>query len=470
MVFSSNLFIFGFMPIFFAAYYLAPGWARNGLVLLASLSFYTFGAGPIVVILILSIIVNYLAARAIETSLGQSARLIFCLTVILNVVALFYYKYADFAWHVANNLSDGLLQRSGFVQPDVPLPIGISFFTFQALSYVADVYTKHCRSEPSIIRFGMYHSLFPQLIAGPIVRYVEIYDEIASREIRLQEISEGCTRFIIGLAKKVIIADHAGKIADRIFDLGTSQLTPAVAWLGAVAYGIQILFDFSGYSDMAIGLGRLIGFHFPENFADPYLSRNVTEFWRRWHMTLSRWFRDYVYIPLGGNRRGLFRTYLNLLIVFFLCGLWHGAGYTFVVWGLFHGTFLAAERILAHRWNITPQGICGQIYTLLAVTVGWVFFRSNDLTQSILFLKEMAFIDRHELRIRDAIAYLPRDLTCYLVAGIILAVIPMPKILTASTSNTGALILQRTVLLLLFVYSAATLSGSTFSPFIYFRF
>jgi alginate O-acetyltransferase complex protein AlgI len=471
MIFSSNLFIFGFMPLFFAVYYLTPWSAKNALVLLVSLFFYEFGAGQIVIVLIFSIIVNYVAALAIESSGGILRRSAFWIAVVINVVALFYYKYFDFAWHAVNELSSGTLQRIGLPEPQVALPIGISFFTFQALSYIADVYTKHCSAERSFIRFGMYHSLFPQLIAGPIVRYVEIRNEIAFRNISLTELTEGWTRFAIGLAKKTIVADHAGQIADQIFGLGAPQLTPTTAWLGAVAYGVQILYDFSGYSDMAIGLGRLLGFHFPENFDDPYLSRSMTEFWRRWHMTLARWFRDYLYIPLGGNREGPIRTYVNLVIVFFLCGLWHGAGFTFIVWGLFHGAFLAGERIAMHRWTVAPRGVLGQVYTLAAVTIGWVLFRSRDLAQAAVFLKEMAFADTRGHGSAAALQFLPGDRACYLVIGIIIAVVPMRKqFLTVPASSAAGIILQRGTVLLLFIYSAALLSEGTFNPFIYFRF
>jgi alginate O-acetyltransferase complex protein AlgI len=470
MIFSSSLFIFGFMPVFFAVYYLMPRPAKNALILLASLCFYEFGAGAVVVVLVVSIVLNYFAARAIEISDGRQRRLFLWLAVAANVLGLFFYKYIGFAWEVANDFTGGALAQHGFAAPDVTLPIGISFFTFQALSYIADVYTKHCPAEQSVVRFGMYHSLFPQLIAGPIVRYVEIRDEIARRLISLTEITEGLTRFAIGLAKKTIIADHAGHVADRIFGLDSSQLTPTLAWLAAVAYGIQILFDFAGYSDMAIGLGRLLGFHFPENFADPYLSRSMTEFWRRWHMTLSRWFKDYVYIPLGGNRKGAVRTYINLVVVFFLCGLWHGANYTFIAWGLFHGAFLAGERFALHRWSIAPRGVFGQIYTLLAVTIGWVLFRSATFAQAAAFLKEMSFVGGHGFGLADAPPFLPLDEGGYLAIGIVLAVVPMRKILTVPVLHASGLILQRTAAILLFIYSAATLSEGTFNPFIYFRF
>ena len=470
MVFSSNLFVFGFMPVFFAVYYLTPRPAKNALVLLVSLGFYEFGAGSVVLVLIASIVLNYTAGLAIETSGGRWRWLFFWSAVTVNVLGLFYYKYLGFAWGIADAVTDGALAHAGFAAPDVVLPIGISFFTFQAVSYIADVYTGHTPAERSFIRFGMYHSLFPQLIAGPIVRYVEIRREIGSRAVSLAEITDGLTRFAIGLAKKTIIADHAGLIADQVFGCDSAHLTPALAWLGAVAYGIQILFDFSGYSDMAIGLGRLLGFHFPENFADPYLSRNMTEFWRRWHMTLSRWFRDYLYIPLGGNREGALRTYANLVVVFFLCGLWHGAGYTFVAWGLYHGAFLAGERYVLHRWALAPRGIPGQVYTLCAVTVGWVLFRSTTMTQAGLFLREMFLLETPGSSAADVVRFLPADRAGCLAAGIVLAVVPVRKLFAFPDSNIAGLVLRRVATLLLFVYSAALLSEGTFNPFIYFRF
>lgn len=362
------------------------------------------------------------------------------------------------------------MAQHGLTAPQIALPIGISFFTFQALSYIADVYTGHTPAEPSLLRFGMYHSLFPQLIAGPIVRYVEIREEIAARAISLTELTEGLTRFAVGLGKKVIIADHAGRIADAVFGLHAAQLTPLLAWLGAVAYGIQILFDFSGYSDMAIGLGRLLGFHFPENFVDPYRSQSVTEFWRRWHMTLSRWFRDYLYIPLGGNRRGAVHTYVNLTVVFALCGLWHGAAYTFIVWGLFHGAFLASERFVLHRWNSQPRGYFGQLYTLIAITCGWVLFRAADLTQAGMFFRQMRVIEGHHESWAVDWQILPADQAFYLLLGIVLALFPVRAAFGLDRFGDAGLALKRLATLLLFVIAAAALSEGTFNPFIYFRF
>jgi alginate O-acetyltransferase complex protein AlgI len=469
MVFSSNLFVFGFMPIFFGAYYLVPESWKNPLIFLASIVFYAFGAGPVVAVLIFSVTINYGAAIGIASNTGRLRQLIFWLAVIANLAALFYFKYFNFAWQVANGFTEKWLELDAFRNVEVALPIGISFFTFQALSYIADVYSGHCPVEKSVIRFGMYHTLFPQLIAGPIVRYVEIRSEVAKRNISMSLVAEGLTRFAIGLGKKTIIADNVGRIADQIFGLNNSQVLPSVAWLGATAYGIQILFDFSGYSDMAIGLGRLLGFHFPENFNHPYLSQNITEFWRRWHMTLSRWFRDYLYIPLGGNRRGPARTYLNLVIVFFLCGLWHGAGFTFVAWGLFHGAFLAGEHFARNCKMPLPKGLPGQVYTLVVVSAGWILFRSSDLTQAGTFLREMLFVDPRGFGAANVLSFLPRDRACYLLIGVAIAILPL-RTPFAPGDQLTSLILQRAATLLLFVYSAAMMSEGTFNPFIYLRF
>jgi alginate O-acetyltransferase complex protein AlgI len=275
--------------------------------------------------------------------------------------------------------------------------------------------------------------------------------------------------FAIGLFKKTGLADGIQPLVALAF---SPEAMPSFdqAWIGALAYTFQLYFDFSGYSDMAIGLGRLLGFHFPENFNDPYLSASMTEFWRRWHMTLSHWFRDYLYIPLGGNRKGPLRTYVNLVVVFLLCGLWHGAGYTFIVWGLFHGAFLAGERFVQHRWALAPRGLLGRSYTLIAVIVGWVLFRSNDLTQAGGFLKAMALAGPSGQGAANALQFLPADRACYLIVGIILAVVPLGRPLSLPASSTAGLVAQRAATLLLFVFAAAMLSEGTFNPFIYFRF
>jgi alginate O-acetyltransferase complex protein AlgI len=470
MVFSSNLFVFVFIPAFFFIYYVLPARFKNPFILVVSLFFYEFGAGYVVLFLIVSILLNYFTGRAIESSTTAVRHAWFWSAVAINVGALVYYKYAGFIWEIGNDATAGSLAAHGFGRPEVTLPIGISFFTFQGLSYIADIYLRHSKSARTLDEFGMYHSLFPQLIAGPIVRFVEIREEIEKRRISLDMVSAGLMRFTIGLAKKIVIADNVGIIVDAIFKLDAAQLSPSAAWLGVAAYAIQILFDFSGYSDMAIGLGLMLGFHFPENFDAPYQASSVTEFWRRWHMTLTRWFRDYVYIPLGGNRAGRLRTYLNLVTVFFLCGLWHGAAYTFVIWGLFHGALLIIERVLRQQWNVVPSGLVGQVWTLLMVLVGWVFFRSTSLSQAMAFLGHMTLLAGHKAGIPTAINFLPPDRALYLLLGIVIALTPLQRLFVGSVSTLPTAAAARLASLLLFVYTVIQLSANTFNPFIYFRF
>ena len=469
MVFSSNLFVFGFIPIFFFIYYIIPHKYRNIFILTASLLFYEFGANTAVIILAESIIFNYFAGRVLENANdGATRNIILFFVVAINLGFLIYYKYSQFFWDILNSVTTNALVNHQFVRPDIALPIGISFFTFQAISYVTDIYSRHCKAARNIVDFGMYHSLFPQLIAGPIVRYSEIESSIAERKITIDIVSNGLSRFAIGLAKKVIIADHVGAIADSIFKLPVDSLSPSLAWLGAAAYTLQIYYDFSGYSDMAIGLGMLLGFHFPENFNHPYRSHNITEFWRRWHMTLSRWFRDYLYIPLGGNRKHNYRTYFNLFIVFFICGLWHGAGYTFLVWGLFQGTLLMIERYALNKWNIIPNGIVGQSYTLLMLMIGWVFFRSTSLTEAFSFLGNMFSLTNHTINSPDLYAVASMDQLFFLLVGALIAIVPIKDYFPSQ--HTAILAFRYAANLLLFVYAMALLSVNTFNPFLYFRF
>lgn len=354
--------------------------------------------------------------------------------------------------------------------PKLELPLGISFFTFQALSYIADVYTHKVVPARSPLNFGMYHSLFPQLIAGPIVRYVEIADAVHYRETTLGRTSEGICRFCIGLGKKLIIADTVGSIADKIFALPSNELTFALAWLGLVCYTLQIYFDFSGYSDMAIGLGRLFGFDFPENFNQPYRSRSITEFWRRWHMTLSRWFRDYVYVPLGGNRRGPWRTYRNLVIVFFLCGLWHGAAYTFVVWGLYHGGLLIIERLYVARFGELPRGPLAWATTLLLVMIGWVFFRSATLPDAFNYIFVLFGLVQNEGAVWMQ-TYLTGEAVIVLGVGLFLALAPYEEnVLWRLEGSRLSIASKGGTAIVVFFYSIILLSFRSFNPFIYFRF
>ncbi len=468
MVFSSNLFVYGFIPVFFALYYLTADRHKNAILLLGSVLFYTFGAGTAVWVLIVSILFNHLAAVALDRSAGRLRDAIFWISVAANLSFLLHYKYATF---LSVNLT-ALLRWVGLPHADQPLggelPIGISFYTFQAISYIADVYTRHVRPARRLLDFAAYHTLFPQLIAGPIVRYSEVCDAMTSRRHSLQGTAEGAVRFSIGLAKKTLLADPAGVVADVVFGGGGAGVqSSAIAWLGAVAYTLQIYYDFSGYSDMAIGLGRMLGFSFPQNFRQPYQAHSVTEFWRRWHMTLSRWFRDYLYIPLGGNRKGQLLTYMNLLAVFLLCGLWHGAGWTFVVWGLYHGTLLAVERALKQRWGIVPHGVGGAAATFVLVMLGWVIFRADSLTAAVEYLAMMFGLRPAALEPLAILKLVEGDRLPALAVGLLL--ITHPSAQTPEGGRTlSPLALSGAVILLL--ASLVTLATATFNPFIYFRF
>ena len=379
---------------------------------------------------------------------------------------LFYYKYTRFLWGAA----DPLLQFASIdigPPPLIDLPIGISFFTFQALSYIADVFRNVTKPARTLVDFAAYHSLFPQLIAGPIVRYVEVENDLYRRRLSLDGFADGLFRLCLGLGKKLILADPMGALTDSVFGLPGNELTAAVAWVGVTAYTLQIYYDFSGYSDMAIGLGRMLGFNFPENFNLPYRSQSITEFWRRWHMTLSRWFRDYLYIPLGGNRRGNERTYANLFVVFFMCGLWHGAGYTFVVWGLYHGALLTAERLYTKRIGPLPTGPLPWVTTLVLVMIGWVFFRATDIGQAMHFLLTMFGFVRADVTYYGLATYLTlRNLTFLLIGGA-LALSPLEQFSMRLDRQPA---LRGIAATLIFVYATAILSVYSFNAFIYFRF
>lgn len=358
MVFSSVLFLFYFFPVVLFCYFIAPKELRNAILLLASLLFYAWGEPKFIAVLLLSILINYLAGICIHISQGTVlAKLSLTVSLLANLGILGFYKYANFGVGIVNRVMGRIPAWQAIPAVSVALPIGLSFFTFQGLSYVIDVYRGVAPVQKNPLYIALYISLFPQLVAGPIVRYTDIQREIGERKSSLDDIAQGAERFILGLSKKVMIADVLAAVSDSIFSTPVDGLDWPVAWLGAVCYTLQIFFDFSGYSDMAIGIGRIFGFHFLENFNLPYISTSVTEFWRRWHISLSRWFRDYLYIPLGGNRRG--NVYVNLLIVFICTGLWHGAAFTFLFWGLWHGFFLIAERVGKRRgWAVhVPAGI-----------------------------------------------------------------------------------------------------------------
>jgi alginate O-acetyltransferase complex protein AlgI len=380
MLFTSLYFLFFYLPLTAALYYAVPHAWRNAVLLIASCWFYLWGEPHLCGVLALSIGINYGFGRALQACCQspQRSRWVLGAAAALNVGALLWYKYAAFAASSCN----AVFMAWGLQPLRVPrahLPVGISFYTFHALSYLTDVYRQKTAAQRSLPRFALYLLLFPQLVAGPIVRYHAICAQLGRRRIALEAVAAGCQRFVLGLAKKTLLANRFAQVADDVFALPSSQLSCALAWLGAVAYMLQIYFDFSGYSDMAIGLARLFGFEFPENFSAPYGSRSITEFWRRWHISLSAWFRDYVFIPLGGSRGSALQTHRNLLTVFILCGLWHGANWTFVVWGLFHGLLLVGEKSLgSSTLGRLPAGV-QRAYTLLAVLFGWVLFRAESL-------------------------------------------------------------------------------------------
>jgi alginate O-acetyltransferase complex protein AlgI len=467
--FNSQVFLYLFLPAVLAGYYVVPVLLRlrgspgrtflNALLFAASVLFYAWGEREFVAVLLGSLAVNYAWANAIERDhrRGRSGKLPLAAAIVFDLGLLVGFKYTPF---LAANLSAAseFLGGSSIPVPEVHLPIGVSFFTFQAMSYVLDVSRREVPAQRNFLLFGLYVFLFPHLIAGPIVRYRDIADQLAGRRPSLDQFAAGVRRLSAGLAKKVLLADTFAKVVDDVFKMPAHELTTSAAWLGAGCYALQIYFDFSGYSDMAIGLGKLFGFDFLENFDHPYAAKSVTEFWRRWHISLSSWFRDYVYIPLGGNRGGPRATYRNLLIVFVLCGLWHGANWTFLLWGVYHGAFLILERLgLGKLLEQTPRP-ARHAYTLLAVTAGWVLFRAQTLPQAGAILAAMfGFADG---------TYVAGDfLTNQLLVALAIGVPASGRVSPRRLFWLAPVVVG--------VYMAAAeiwLAGNTYSAFIYFRF
>ncbi len=472
MLFNSVNFIFLFLPVNLLIYYLLPVRFRNVFLLFASLIFYSWSGVSLSLILLFSLLANYVFGRLISSVNQKKGALIF--GIVLNLSLLVVFKYANF---IVSNIS--FLRENIGLQPlpdlGIMLPIGISFFTFQSISYLVDVYRKDTQVQKNIINLSLYISLFPQLIAGPIVRYHDIHLQLANRIHNLRNFRQGIERFIIGLAKKVLLANNFALVADQIFSINPDSLSTSAAWFGAILYAFQIYFDFSGYSDMAIGLGKMFGFRFLENFNFPYVAKSIKEFWRRWHISLSNWFRDYLYIPLGGNRKGNFRVYLNLLIVFFLTGFWHGASWSFVFWGLFHGLFLIVERlglgkILSKTGRIVPH-----FYTLLVVLVGWVFFRIEEIDIAFLFVAKMFSFQNGAY---SALNFLTPLLLFLVPIGIIGSSNLLPitakrlVLFLRKSGNIKAiyLILKAVFLISLLGLSILFILSDQYNPFIYFRF
>jgi len=490
LLFTEPTFLFLFLPLLLALYFApraagrrAHGGYANWLLLIASVIFYAKGGGLFTWLMLALIAFNYWMAIAVDRGRETgSARRWLIGAVAVDLIVLGIFKYANFFADNLNALRFAL-NRQPIVVPRVLLPIGISFFTFHAISYVVDVYRRDAVAQKSPVHAALYMLLFPQLIAGPIIRYRDIADQLARRSVTLDDFAYGVRRLVIGLAKKVLIANVVAGPADRIFGMPLAQLSMAHAWLGITCYTVQIYFDFSGYSDMAIGLGRMFGFRFPENFRWPYVATSVQDFWRRWHLSLSTWFRDYLYIPLGGNRVSLARQYRNLVTVFFLCGLWHGASWNFVIWGLWHGAFLVVERVRTTRGRFSDRQIAGSpqpegpgawplwphLYTLLVVMVGWVFFRAETLTGAIGFLKALFALNVAAPAPLSVGFFLTPEVWMALIAGAIGST-PWVAVLARRDRSARLEALSTAALAGALFASILQMAARTYNPFIYFRF
>ena len=475
MVFSSLLFLFRFLPIVLLAYYIMPKQGKNLVLFLASLFFYAWGEPVYVLLMIFSTVVDYTHGRMVESLIKQDkrkkAKWVVASSMCINLALLGFFKYADFLIANINAIFGTAIGTF-----DLALPIGISFYTFQTMSYTVDVYRGEAKAQKNIISFGAYVALFPQLIAGPIVQYRTIAEQLVCRKTTGEQFSDGVVRFITGLGKKVLLANSIGMLWDQISVMDLSTMPVVTAWLGAIAYTFQIYFDFSGYSDMAIGLGKMLGFEFLENFNYPYLSKSITEFWRRWHISLGSWFRDYVYIPLGGNRNGRAKQLRNIAIVWFLTGLWHGASWNFVVWGAYFGVLLVFEKFLLFGWLKKAPAVVGHIYTMFFVIISWVIFAFEDLGKAAAYIGTMF----------GAGGALVNGETIYLLMnyGVLLVILLVsstdyPKRIARGIESSlvrqklmqyGYTIVENAYLVAVFVLSVAYLVDSSYNPFLYFRF
>lgn len=483
MLFTSPVFLYVFLPLVLFLHLVVDRPIKNFILLCASIFFYAWGEVFYSVVFLFSMVMNYFLGLLVDHFRQRGAGVWFIsIACTANLLLLVSFKYANFLADNFNAVS-GLMHLPQIQLDPVHLPIGISFFTFHAISYLIDIWRGVSRVQRNPLDLALYLALFPQLIAGPIIRYHDIADQLENRQTTLDNLYFGARRFILGLAKKLIIANTLGLVADSIFSLPGSELTAPLAWLGIFSYTLQLYFDFSAYSCMAIGLGRMFGFRFLENFNYPYIATSVQDFWHRWHISLSRWFRDYLYIPLGGNRLGERRTYLNLITVFFLCGLWHGASWNFVVWGLFHGMFLVLERIGLDRYIAGLPSFLAHAYTLLVVMVGWVFFRSESLGYAVDYLQAMAGFGAASTIRDNAGFYFTRE---FLVVSAVAIVFSTP--VWARLENwlectkdkgqgvlfrSGYFLVQASTAGYVLVLGALCLlytNAGTYNPFIYFRF
>ena len=470
MVFSSLIFLFAYLAVTLVLYYVVPFMARNAVLFAVSLVFYGWGEPKYIVVMLFSILVAYIFGFFVgkyRESAPKKARTYLIVSVILNLSALLFFKYANF---FIENLA--LIPGLGGLEPieGLKLPVGISFYTFQIMSYTIDVYRGDARVQRRIVPFGTYVTLFPQLIAGPIVRYSDVDEQLTYRKETVDKFASGVQRFCAGLAKKVLLADTVYVLLNYYHEAFAFEQTVLGAWLIVILYTFQIYFDFSGYSDMAIGLGRMLGFEFLENFNYPYVSKSITEFWRRWHISLSTWFREYVYIPLGGNRKGKLRQYRNIAVVWLLTGFWHGASWNFLLWGAYFAVLLIVEKLFLYKWLQKAPAVLAHIYTMFFVCISWLIFYFTDLGEGLTCLKAMFGVGVSSFAtptvVYDLLRYLP------LLAVCVLAATPLPKRIFDALKNRFVTMRYAQVLLLAgaFLVITAYLVDSTFSPFLYYRF
>ena len=458
MVFSSVLFIFRFLPIAMILYFLTPNKFKNLTLLLVSLIFYSWGEPKYFLIMVASIFVDYFVSRGIDKSRNNKkiCIMLLAISIVFNLGMLFFFKYFNFFIENINSIFGLSLKHL-----KITLPLGISFYTFQTMSYTIDVFLGKVKAEKNIINFGAFVCLFPQLIAGPIVKYTDINLELKHRKIDIKQIQDGIELFILGLGSKVLIANNIGAFWTEVEGKGFDGIGTVIAWISVLAFAFQIYFDFSGYSLMAIGLGKILGFNFPKNFNYPYISKSITEFWRRWHITLGSWFKEYVYIPLGGNRVGKLRIYINLFIVWFLTGFWHGASYNFILWGLYFFVLISIEKAFLFKF-LEKYKIISHIYSIFFILLGWTIFAVVDLEQLKILLKQMFSISKNNQWI-----YYVRN---YGITFIIAAALATPIVKNIYNKIIKSDILNTIILMVIFLISIAYLVDATYNPFLYFRF
>lgn len=473
MVFSSIIFLFYFLPLFFLLYYLSPAKIKNYVILIFSILFYAWGAPKFIFVVLASMIVNFYLVKELYNK-NKYSKLFLILSLLINVGILAFFKYSNFFVENLNSFLS-LIGIKNIHWVRIALPIGISFFTFQSITYTIDVYRNVHKPLKKLSDYLVYILMFPQLVAGPIIRFNTIADQIIDRQKNETDLNRilGFQRFCIGLAKKVLIANPLGEGVDALYSAMPDGITSLAVWVAALGYTMQIYFDFSGYSDMAIGIGRMIGFNFPENFNNPYISKSISEFWRRWHITLGTWMRDYLYIPLGGNRVSSARLYLNLWIVFLLSGLWHGASWNFVIWGAYHGLFLILDRLFLLKILKKIGNVPSVLFTFFVTLVGWVFFRVEEFDLAIFYLKKMFMFDGTGLELHHQSKFFAA-----LVVAIVFSFLTLFKFgrkaeqysFFSSNYSNGRLISNFIISLILLIISVSYITASGFNPFIYFRF